>query len=189
MTETCRLLSMPFLVGYWCHFWLMRCRFPKDFLNFIFTRYTRKSSVVDVKVNEPNDGTMACLTRCLVDEPHGPMAKIKLVSRGTTTTHLLGWRILMRLKLSQRNISVLRLRLYFGKSVELLVWSFISICIYIYIYIYINIYIYIYISGSDAWKKNGQKLNHNSQEQVDFLKLNSTKEMWRNKEISRKYWF
>ena len=45
-----------------------------------FTRYiseAMESSVVDVKTDEANDGTMARLTRCWTDESNGLTARIK----------------------------------------------------------------------------------------------------------------
>ena len=64
------------------------------------------SSMVDVKVDKPNDGSMACLTRCWVDEYHRTMVRIKKFDRRTTAAHLLGWLLEMRIKYSHQKITM-----------------------------------------------------------------------------------
>ncbi len=55
------------------------------------------SSVVDVKADEPSDGSTARLTKWWADESHESTAGIKYFDRGTITAHLLS-SLWMRIK-------------------------------------------------------------------------------------------
>ena len=51
-----------------------------------------ESSVMDVKADEPKDGSTVRLTKCRADEPYGSTARFNKFVRRTTATHgVYGW--------------------------------------------------------------------------------------------------